>query len=164
MENDSVFQLFELMKINWPEAWKITEPEVILFLKISEQLEQGIVREVEKLNILEGDFKVLFRLRACGSDNPQSPTALYTNLGITSGGLTKILHRLKGNEHITRISNLDDGRSKLVKITPEGIAITEDIFAAIVRRDQKYLSVLDKRERKTMTALCEKLIRNYSKE
>lgn len=162
MENESVFQVLELIKENWPDAWRKLEPEVILFLKIGEQLEESIIREAVKFNILEVDFKVLFRLRACGIDIPQSPTSLYTNIGVTSGGLTKILHRLEVKGHVARIANPDDGRSTLVKITLTGVQLIEDMFAGIVERDQRYLSVLSKEERKNMTTLCEKLIRNYS--
>lgn len=161
MENESVIKILDLMKENWHEAWEKTAPEVISILIIGEQLQEGIHREIEKYNIVEGDFKVLFRLRACGVDKPQSPTSLYTNIGFTSGGLTKILHRLETSGYVSRISNPDDKRSTLVKITTEGEQLIDDIYTGVVERDQKYLSALSNKERETMTSLCEKLIRNY---
>lgn len=159
MANESVVEYLDLIKENWHEAWQKTEPEVVQFLKIGEQLQSSIQKEVEKNNILEGDFKVLFRLRACGIDNPQSPTSLYTNIGITSGGLTKILHRLKLAGHIIRVPNPDDRRSTLVQLSQKGMELTEEVFDGVVKRDTKYLSILSDEERETIKTICDKLLR-----
>jgi len=162
VEEESVFQMIELIKKNWPEVWEKMVPEDILFFRIDKQLEDGIHIEVERFDILPGDFKVLFRLSVCGADNPQSPTAIYKNLGLTSGGLTKILHRLEDKGLIDRLDNPDDRRSTLVKITSSGVERINSIFNRVIDRDQEYFSVLDKEERKTLTRLFEKLLRTQN--
>ncbi|WP_051305872.1 MarR family winged helix-turn-helix transcriptional regulator [Desulfogranum mediterraneum] len=158
MEEESVYQTLELIKENWPEAWERIVPEVILFYRIEEQLQQTVELEVERCGLVSGDFKVLFRLRVCGVDSPQSPTALYKNLGLTSGGMTKILHRLEGRGLVARLSNSADRRSTLVKLTPGGIELIERVFSGIVVCDQRYFSVLDEEERQQLSRLFEKLL------
>ena len=159
MEEESVYQTLESIKKHWPEAWGKLVPEVILFFRIEEQLQKAIDVEVNCFDILPGDFKVLFRLCTCGSDNSQSPTSLYKNLGLTSGGLTKILHRLEGKGYITRVNNPDDKRSTLVQISPVGKQLTSDLFDKVMKHDQQYFSVLTKEEQKLLNRLFKKLLR-----
>ena len=159
MEKESEYQTLELIKKHWPEVWGKLVPEVILFFKIEEQLENAIDVEVNYFGILPGDFKVLFRLCACGSGNSQAPTSLYKNLGLTSGGLTKILHRLEGKGLITRANNPADKRSTLVQISPVGKQMTSDLFDKVIKHDQQYFSVLTKEEQKLLNRLFEKLLR-----
>ena len=159
MDNESVYQTLELIKKNWPDAWEKMVPEVILFFRIEEQLEKAIEVEVNRFDLLPGDFKVLFRLCVCGANTPQSPTSLYKNLGLTSGGLTKILHRLEAKELITRVHNPDDRRSTLVQISSVGKKMTSDMFDGVIKQDQHYFSVLTKEERKLLNLLFEKLLR-----
>lgn len=159
MEEESVYQTLKLIKKNWPDAWGKMVPEVILFFRIEEQLEKAIDSEVNRLDLLPGDFKVLFRLCVCGTDTPQSPTALYKHLGLTSGGLTKILHRLEAKGLIIRVENPDDRRSTLVQISSVGKQMTDAMFDGIIKHDQHYFSVLTKEERKLLNLLFEKLLR-----
>lgn len=159
MKEESVHQTIELIKKNWPEAWEKLVPEVILFFRIEEQLQKAIDVEVSRFDLVPGDFKVLFRLCVCGADTPQSPTSLYKNLGLTSGGLTKILHRLEAKGLITRVNNPDDRRSTLVQISSVGKQLTSDMFDGVIEQDKQYFSVLTREERKLLNVLFEKLLR-----
>lgn len=159
MQNESVYQTLKMIKKNWPEVWGKLVPEVILFFRIEEQLDEAIDDEVSRVGLLSGDFKVLFRLCVCGANNPQSPTSLYKNLGLTSGGLTKILHRLVAKELIIRVDNPEDQRSTFVQISSEGKKITNQMFDGIIKHDRQYFSVLTTEERKILTHLFEKLLR-----
>lgn len=90
---ESVFETLKIMEEGWPEASAQLLPEVLMFFKIEEQLERTLSKEAEKNGVQLGDVKVLFRLRVEGPEKMLKPTTLYTNLGLTSGGLTKILNR-----------------------------------------------------------------------
>jgi DNA-binding MarR family transcriptional regulator len=157
-EKPSVFKTLELIKKNWPEYWGKIVPETLMFFSIEEQLGKIGDQAAKTYGIQRGDFNVLFQLRAGNKDVMQTPTKIYKSLGLTSGGLTKILHRLMEKELVTRIKNPTDGRSTMVQITPEGEATLCDVLDEMNKRDQSFFSVLDKAERKLLKQLFKKLI------
>lgn len=156
---ESVFQTLEQIKNNWPEYWEKIVPEVLMFSRVEEQLAKTVYLETDRCGMRRGDFDVLFRLWAYGMDNLQTPTELYTSLGLTSGGLTKILHRLKAKGMIARKKNPADRRSTMVQLTPKGEARLCDVLDGIIERDRQFFAVLNGKERELLQHLFKKLLK-----
>lgn len=75
-----------------------------------------------------GEFDVLTSLMRAGAPYRLRPTELFTQLMISSGGLTDRLARLERAGLVTRVPSETDARSLLVELTPTGRARTETAF------------------------------------
>ncbi|MFI8191561.1 MarR family winged helix-turn-helix transcriptional regulator [Streptomyces sp. NPDC085946] len=69
-----------------------------------------------------GDFDVLRALRRVGPPYALTPTRLRQAMLVSGAGLSGRLKRLEKDGWITRAASPDDGRSSLVRLTPEGVA------------------------------------------
>ncbi|MDB4433256.1 MarR family transcriptional regulator [bacterium] len=90
-------------------------------------------REVlEPFGLTPSDYAVLAALRRAGSPYQLAPSRLYSGLERSSGGMTKMLKRLENLECVERTPDPADGRSILVRLTPTGIGVEEDVFKAFL--------------------------------
>jgi DNA-binding MarR family transcriptional regulator len=62
-----------------------------------------------------------------------TPSALAAELGLTSGSVTTMLDRLTELGHVTRAPQPGDRRKVLVRMTPETIAKTWEIYGPIAQ-------------------------------
>ncbi|MEU1054719.1 MarR family transcriptional regulator [Streptomyces sp. NPDC005876] len=69
-----------------------------------------------------GDFDVLRALRRAGPPYALTPTQLRRAMLVSGAGLSGRLNKLEKEGWITREASPDDGRSSLVRLTPEGVA------------------------------------------
>ncbi|MFD5631040.1 MarR family winged helix-turn-helix transcriptional regulator [Streptomyces sp. NPDC127072] len=69
-----------------------------------------------------GDFDVLRALRRVGPPYALAPGRLREAMLVSGAGLSGRLKRLEQEGWITREASPDDGRSLLVRLTPEGVA------------------------------------------
>lgn len=75
-----------------------------------------------------GDLRMLLALRRRGSDAKMRPTDLFKSLLITSGAVTKQADRLLKKRLIARIPDPGYQRGKLIKLTPAGKRIADEVF------------------------------------
>lgn len=66
-----------------------------------------------------------------------SPTQLCKHTLQTPGGMTKTLKRLEDDGLIKRFESLEDARSLMVKLTPAGQALAEDLMKLTLEAYQK---------------------------
>ena len=103
-------------------------------------------------------FLTLRALRFAEPDRLLSPTALYEATQASSGGITKMLHALGAAGYVTRISNPDDKRSKLVHLTQAGSDLVEDIIDALMHENtEKMAQALTQAEQEQLATLLSKL-------
>lgn len=72
-----------------------------------------------------------------------SPSDVAMFVVQTSGGLTATLRRLERQGHVERAADPDDGRGRLVVMTPSGRAFHDRVLAAVVARTGHALEHLD---------------------
>lgn len=104
-----------------------------------------------------GEFDVLATLQRNGPPYRMSPTALYTSLMVSSGGLTYRLKRLEAAGLIRRLPSADDRRSLIVEITDEGQTVTAAAFKEDMQLESSWLTTLTPDERRVLTGLLRKL-------
>lgn len=104
-----------------------------------------------------GEFDVLATLQRSGPPYKLAPTALYTSLMLSSGGLTHRLKRLEAAGLIRREPSPDDGRSLIVALTDEGQQRTRKAFNEDMQMEVSWLAVLTAEERRTLADLLRKL-------
>lgn len=136
----------------------VTVPFYMLYGKLINAI--TIIQE-EKFNISNSEIDVLSSLKMSGgSDFTLSPTKLYERLLFSSGGMTKVLKKLEEKDFIKRIDNIEDKRSKLVKLTQKGRIILDKTLKAVILEENDIFSNLDKNDRETLKNLLVKTLKD----
>ena len=104
-----------------------------------------------------GEFDVLATLQRSGPPYRLSPTALYTSLVVSSGGLTHRLKKLESAGFVRRAPSPDDGRSMFVALTDSGQTLTLAAFEEDMRLEKSWLVELTPSERSALAGLLRKL-------
>jgi DNA-binding MarR family transcriptional regulator len=102
------------------------------------------------------DFDVLATLRRWG--RPMSPGELGRSVLVASGTVTKRLDRLERRGFLRRSPSPDDGRGRLVELTTEGLALTDELASKHWANEDALMSVLDADQREQLAVLLRKLL------
>lgn len=123
-----------------------TSPIAILgrIYRIATLAGRPITKAFEAHGLDRGEFDVLATLCRAAPPHELTPTELYTQLMITSGGLTYRLNALEGKGLITRIKSDDDGRSSRVRLTKAGRLRAIAAYAEDLDVEARLLKGLDK--------------------
>lgn len=105
-----------------------------------------------------GEFDVLATLRRSGPPHRLTPTALFTDLMLSSGAMTNRLDRLEQAELIVRLPDPADRRGTLVGLTPAGMALVDAALAAHLTKEQQLLGALSPAEREQLAQLLRRLL------
>ena len=129
---------------------------------VSQKLYSNIAKLFEqKYNLSNSEADVLGALSlAYDQAHTLSPTKLYENLFFSSGGMTKVLHKLEAKGYIIRLDNPHDRRSKLVQITPEGKKIFEQAIVEVHIYEEEVFSHLSQQEQQQLSKLLLKSLKN----
>ena len=148
----------ELGLRNWPDAAANSTGIMRQLLTSVERLKLMCHPQIEAHGIQPGDFDVLVTLRIFGEPYQLSPTALYRARCLSSGGLTKILHRLEQAGLVRRDSNPSDRRSQLIRLTPKGKRVVEAAMKDMARLEREILSHFHGNEAVQLSMLLSKLL------
>jgi DNA-binding MarR family transcriptional regulator len=105
-------------------------------------------------------WDVLASLRRAGPPYVRSPTELYRGLMRTSGTMTNRLKRLEGDGLIDRCPDPDDGRGMLVRLTPKGRELVDQIAPLHMENERRLLLSLEPSQVETLETLLRKLLQD----
>ncbi len=105
-----------------------------------------------------GDFDVLASLRRAGDPFTLSPTELSATMMVTSGAVTKRVDRLERLGLVERRVADDDGRGRLVSLTPAGRRVQEELHPQHLANEDRLLAPLTPSERDQLAGLLKKLL------
>jgi DNA-binding MarR family transcriptional regulator len=157
-EHAPAAELLRRIAAHWPEQAERVHPEVIFLYRARDLLLDDIERMLKPLGMRTSDVDVLAALRTQPQPRQLTPTALYRALLLSSGGLTKILHRLEGAGWIARPANPRDGRSRLVSLTAAGEAQLQLAVEAIIAHEDRCMAPLSPAEQQQLGRLLGKLV------
>jgi len=147
------------MKKNWPKGITPTVEVCLRVHRLSDLGRANAQRVVSRHGLSLTEIDVLAALRRAPPPHELSPTELYSAVLISSGGLTKVLHGLEHRGLISRIADDMDGRSRRVRLTPAGRAITERTAATVQASDEELFSkTLSTAEMARLAALLRKVL------
>ncbi len=152
----SITELRQQQKRHWPEMYLATNPAVLSIIRAGDQFIKETNAALQAAQLTGAEFDVLATLRRQAEPYRLSPTELCKAMLFSSGGLTKVLHRLQNANLILRPENPEDGRSLLVQLSPEGIKLSDELCAVIGPLHRSRLAKLDKKEQATLSHLLEK--------
>lgn len=101
----------------------------------------------------EGEFDVLAALRRAGEPFERAPGELARFTMVTTGAMTKRIDRLEEAGLVTRRPASDDGRGRVVALTPAGRALIDRAFTDHMRNEHRLLEALTSAEADQLEAL-----------
>jgi len=143
---------------HWPEVAGRIRPGIIYLYRARDLLLDDVEQILKPYGLRTSDLDVLGALRTQPRPWQLTPTELYRALLLSSGGLTKILHRLEAAGWIDRPANPVDGRSKLVRLTRSGERQLEKALQAVLENEDQRMTVLSDEEQQQLGQLLGKLV------
>ena len=137
------------------------EPMAILgrIYRISTRMAPHMEALFARHGLDRGEFDVIATLQRSGPPYRLTPTALYTSLMISSGGLTHRLKRLEKAGLVRRPPSEHDGRSLLVELTAAGRTKAAAAFAEDMAVEASWLASFSPGERDDLKGLLRKLMK-----
>jgi DNA-binding MarR family transcriptional regulator len=111
----------------------------LLVFALGQQVRELLDRTFVTAPLRPDEFAVYSALRLIGAT---TPAALADELGMGRSTVSNWLRRMEGRGHVRRRRNPADGRSRLVELTPEAVALTEACFPAFSRAISAFRSHL----------------------
>lgn len=128
------------MRENWPRTVPATAEVCLCAYRLTDLTRANAQKLTARHGLSLTEIDVLAALRRAPAPHELTPTELYSAILISSGGLTKVLHYLDRRGLIERVANDRDRRSRRVRLTPEGLALTERTVAALQSSQEELLS------------------------
>lgn len=97
--------------------------------RIAALVQQATRGGLAALGLTYAEFEVLTVLRREGEPYRLRPSKLTRSAFLTSGGTSNVLQRLQKAGYVEREADAGDARSRFVRLTPEGLAVTERALA-----------------------------------
>jgi len=126
--------------------------------RVAALLEEELRPVFAEAGLGNGDFDVLASLRRAGSPYRLSPSELIASTMVTSGAVTKRVDRLVARGLVTRSVSAEDGRGRLVELTPEGLRLTDELVGRHWANEDRLLGPLGPAERETLAGLLRVLL------
>lgn len=114
--------------------------------RLADALTAELVAVYERHGLTEGEFDVLAALRRAGAPYARAAGELATFTMVTTGGMTKRIDRLEAAGLVTRERSSDDGRGRVIALTPAGKRLIDAAFADHMRNERRLLSQLSQRD------------------
>lgn len=93
-------------------------------------LEERMDRSIAPRGFIRSEYGVINALRSIGPPFELRPTALRARLLLTSGGVSNVLGRLEHDGLVKRSRDRADGRGAIVRLTPEGVRVADEMMGA----------------------------------
>ncbi|TDD61577.1 MarR family transcriptional regulator [Kribbella antibiotica] len=99
-----------------------------------------------QFGLTEGEFDVLAALRRAGVPYERAPGEIAVHTMVTTGAVTKRVDRLEAAGLVVRYRSDDDGRGRVVRLTPAGKRLIDRAFTAHMGNEKRLLGVLGPEE------------------
>ncbi|MET9958457.1 MarR family transcriptional regulator [Streptomyces sp. NPDC006326] len=129
---------------------------------------QGVIGRLHRLGLLlterlclvyrryglsEGEFDVLATLRRTGEPFERAPGELAAHTMVTTGAMTKRIDRLERDGLVTRRRSAEDGRGRVVALTPAGRELIDRAFAEHMENERSLLAGLSPQDAARLESL-----------
>ncbi|WP_348264441.1 MarR family transcriptional regulator [Telmatobacter sp. DSM 110680] len=100
-------------------------------------------------------------MREMFDDEETSPGILADRIGITRGGVSKLVDRLVSKELVMRRERADDRRFQSIALTAAGRRLLPQLAALADQNDEEFFHPLTAKERAVLVATMKKLVQAH---
>ncbi|HEY8524459.1 MAG TPA: MarR family transcriptional regulator [Acidimicrobiales bacterium] len=125
--------------------------------RISIARQSLLTKFMAQYDLSPAGFDVLANLRRSGPPHRKTPSELATSSLLSSGGVTFRLDRLEAAGLIRRVPSPTDRRVMYAELTPEGLALIDDVMKIHLEHEHELLVDFSQEERDTLARLLSKL-------
>jgi DNA-binding MarR family transcriptional regulator len=101
-------------------------------------------------------------LREMFDDQQTSPSIVAERIGMTRGGVSKLVDRLVAKALITRRERPDDRRYQTIALTPAARRLIPRLAALADQNDEEFFHPLSAKERAALVATMKKLVQAHA--
>jgi len=143
------------------EEWAAERPDVDAspmqifgrLSRVAAHLDAELLEVFRRFGLGEGEFDILATLRRGGEPFARTPGELARHTMVTTGAVTKRVDRLMASGLVSRSASDDDGRGRVVSLTPEGRRVIDEALVAHVQNEERLLAALSAADRRTLESL-----------
>ena len=103
-------------------------------------------------------------LREMFDDEETSPGVIAERIGMTRGGVSKLVDRLVGKKLVTRAGRTDDRRFQSIALTAAGRRLVPRLAKLADQNDEQFFHPLSAREHAALLGLMKKLVQAHGLE
>ncbi|WP_321573368.1 MarR family winged helix-turn-helix transcriptional regulator [Georgenia subflava] len=109
-------------------------------------------------DLQSGEFDVLATLRRAGKPFTLTPGSLARSTMVTNAAMTNRLARLEDKGLLARRTDTENRRSVLVTLTPEGLALVDEVVVGHLENERALLAPLRPSEQRQLAGLLERFL------
>lgn len=128
---------------------------------VSNHVSQAFARKLQASGVTVAEWVVM---REMFDDQETSPGVLAERIGMTRGGVSKLVDRLVGKQLITRTDRADDRRFQSIALTAVGRRLVPHLAALADQNDEEFFGPLSDRERNALLSSMKKLVQAHGLE
>lgn len=125
---------------------------------VSNHVSHAFQRKVEAHGVTVAEWVVLRQLLALG-DGP--PSRLAEAMGMTRGGVSKLVERLHAKGLVARSAGEGDKRFQAIGLTAAGRKLVPKLAALADKNDAAFFGHLSDEQRDTLTGLLKDIVRRH---
>lgn len=126
---------------------------------VSNQVSHAFSRKVEARGVSVAEWVLL---RELYGREPVAPSALAERLGMTRGGISKLVDRCEARSLVTRTAGKDDRRYQELALTAAGNALVPELAALADDNDAEFFAHLGPGERATLERIMRDIVNQRS--
>ncbi|WP_189236486.1 MarR family winged helix-turn-helix transcriptional regulator [Planomonospora parontospora] len=157
-EMDRVDELVAAWQAELPGAATVELEIVKRVARLKQRIEEATQAVLGGYGLTYADFDVLATLRRAGAPYRLKPGRLASLSSLTTGGTSNILQRLTAAGLAEREPDPADGRSSWVRLTPEGVRLTEELVAATGRAHRDLFADVPGPAARTLSGLLREVL------
>ncbi|MFF8377883.1 MarR family winged helix-turn-helix transcriptional regulator [Streptomyces sp. NPDC015661] len=157
MQPDAIAAIVDQWKRERPDL--DASPMLVIgrLFRLTQMLDQQLRPPFADAGLGSGDFDLLAALRRTGAPYALSAGELSRTVLVTTGAITKRVDRLEARGLVARTVDEADSRGRLITLTPEGVALTDELIAVHLDNQRRLLAGLDGDEREQLADLLARL-------
>ncbi|MGW6704926.1 MarR family winged helix-turn-helix transcriptional regulator [Streptomyces sp. NPDC054956] len=142
MQTDAIAAIVDQWKRERPDL--DTAPMLVTgrLFRLADELDQRLRPPFQAAGLGSGDFDVLAALRRSGEPYALSAGELSRTVLVTTGAISKRIDRLEARGLVGRTVAEADSRGRLITLTPEGVALTDELIAVHLDNQRHLLAGL----------------------
>jgi DNA-binding MarR family transcriptional regulator len=151
------------------EQWRRERPEVAIepmsvlgrVVRLARVLEREYKKFFAEHGLEQWEFDVLTTLRRSGEPYELMASALLKATMVTSGAITNRIDRMESKGLVERVRALDDRRSVLIRLTPHGREVVDQLLGLNLAYAAHMLEPLDAAQREQLADMLRTLLESF---